>query len=75
MLLRYRVIRVDSCGSGTYGMNEVHVYREQVWKSEPSFVFVLESCRKGFPTYTTTDDHSNNYGVFCRFGPIKYDSS
>ena len=26
VLLRYRVVRVDRCGSGTCGMNEVHVY-------------------------------------------------
>ena len=41
-------------------MNEVHVYREQMWKWEPSFVFVLRELSKGFShPRPPTDDDSN----------------
>ena len=66
-MLLYRVVRVDRCESGTSGMNELQgtrcgcgtcgmKYREQMWKWESSFVFVLRVVERVFPTQPPIDD-------------------
>ena len=73
-MLPYRVVRVDRCESETCGMNELHgtrcgsgtcgmkyMYREQMWKWESYFVFVLRIVERVFPTHPPIDE--DNLGV------------